>query len=336
MFAKLYAYIKNFIKENFRFLLLLTALYLVFNIELPYVIYSPGGYISLNDRVVVEGGYESEGELGMAYVSQIRPSIPFVLASFIIPNWDLQKASEVTLENESIEDMNAREKMYLENAIDSAIIASFTLTENDVEIIDVQNHIEYITGSAQTTLELGDIILSVDGMDYENIEELSNYIQTLNVGDTVSFTVLRDEKEKKATAKIYEEEGKKMVGLMSIPTYEYETDPDVDVKFKASEAGPSGGLMTALSIYNALVKEDITGGKKIIGTGTIDLEGNVGEIGGVKYKLIGAVKKDAEVFLCPKENLEEALKLKIENDYDIKIIGVATLQDAIKALQEVK
>ena len=206
----------------------------------------------------------------------------------------------------------------------------------DVEIIEIKNHVEYITSEADTTLELGDIILTVDDYEYKNIEDLSAYIQTLNVKDIVSFTVLRDNKEVEATARIYEEDGKKMVGIMSIPTYEYETNPDVDVKFKASEAGPSGGLMTALSIYDALVKEDITGGKKIIGTGTIDLEGNVGVIGGVKYKLIGAVKKKAEIFLCPKENLDEALKLKIKNDYDIKIIGVSTLEEAIIALQEVK
>lgn len=106
----------------------------------------------------------------------------------------------------------------------------------------------------------------------------------------------------------------------------------MDVAFKSSESGPSGGLMTALAIYNSLVEEDITKGRYIIGTGTIDKDGNVGEIGGVKYKIIGAVKKDADIFLCPVENLEEALEVKKENDLNIEIKGVKTLEEAINYL----
>ena len=93
--------------------------------------------------------------------------------------------------------------------------------------------------------------------------------------------------------------------------------------------------MMSLTIYNKLVKEDITKGKKIVGTGTIDVDGNVGEIGGVKYKLIGAVKKKAEVFICPKENYEEALSVAKEKNYDIKIIEVSTFDEALEALKNI-
>ncbi len=90
----------------------------------------------------------------------------------------------------------------------------------------------------------------------------------------------------------------------------------------------------SLSIYNQLVEEDITGGKKIVGTGTIDIEGNVGEIGGVKYKLIGAVKNDAEIFMCPEENYEEAVSVAEDKGYDITIVSVAMFEEAIKKLDE--
>ena len=91
--------------------------------------------------------------------------------------------------------------------------------------------------------------------------------------------------------------------------------------------------MMALSLYNSLIEEDITKGRKIIGTGTIDLNGNVGEIGGVKYKLIGAVKKKADIFLVPEGNYEEAVKVKNEKGYDIRLISVKTLEEAIEALK---
>ena len=108
-------------------------------------------------------------------------------------------------------------------------------------------------------------------------------------------------------------------------------------KFKPSESGPSGGLTLSLAIYNRLVNEDITNGLKIVGTGTIDMNGNVGSIGGVKYKLMGAVKAKADVFLVPSgENYEECIKVQKEKGYDIKIIGVTTFDEALEKLKELK
>ena len=90
--------------------------------------------------------------------------------------------------------------------------------------------------------------------------------------------------------------------------------------------------MLTLAIYNALTPDDITKGRTIVGTGTISLDGTVGAIDGVKYKILGADKNDAEIFLCPMENYEEALRVKEEFDLDIKIHGVATFQEALEYL----
>ena len=92
--------------------------------------------------------------------------------------------------------------------------------------------------------------------------------------------------------------------------------------------------MTALVIFNKLISYDITKGYKIAGTGTIDEDGTVGEIDGVKYKLKGAVKDKADVFLVPSGNYEEAIKLKEKNNYKIKIIEVKTFEDAIYYLKK--
>lgn len=91
--------------------------------------------------------------------------------------------------------------------------------------------------------------------------------------------------------------------------------------------------MFTLSIYNKLVDEDITKNRKVVGTGTIDLNGNVGEIGGVKYKLKGAVKSKADIFICPYENYDEAINLKNKYNYDIEIIKVSTFDEAIEKLK---
>ena len=71
-------------KENGLFLFSLIAIVFLFQFELPYVVYTPGGAIDLSDRVKVEDGYESNGSLSMAYVSMIKGNIPFVLLLSLI------------------------------------------------------------------------------------------------------------------------------------------------------------------------------------------------------------------------------------------------------------
>lgn len=325
---------KEFLRKNGLYILIVLCFYLLFNIKLPYIVYAPGGYISLDERIKINNNYESSGELGMAYVTMYEANVPILLLSYILPNWDLVKNEEVTYEDESLKEMNNRDKVYLQNAIDSATIAAYNLTNNYLEISNSYNNVEYITKEAQTTLKLGDKILLVDGIKYSGTPEITSYIQTLTKGDIVKLTVLRDNKEIETTAKVFIIDGVKKIGVLSIMTYDYTTKPKIKVIFENDESGPSGGLMTALCIYDTLTKKDLTNGKKVIGTGTIDVDGKVGEIGGVKYKLLGAVKNKARIFICPKENLKEALKVKKDNHYDIIIVGVSTLDEAITALQK--
>ena len=111
---------------------------------------------------------------------------------------------------------------------------------------------------------------------------------------------------------------------------------DVTFKFKDNESGSSGGLMMALSIYNQLTDFDLTNGLKIAGTGTISEDGSVGEISGIKYKIVGAGENDADIFLVPKENYIEAKEVKKINGYKMQLVSVETFSDAIKFLTEYK
>ena len=125
----------------------------------------------------------------------------------------------------------------------------------------------------------------------------------------------------------------KVIGVVMITNYEYELEPEIEIKFKESEGGSSGGVMMAVSIYNAITEEDITRGLNIAGTGTIDINGNVGEIDGVKYKIMGAVKNDIDIVFVPSGNYEEAMNTKKSNDYDIEIVSIDTFDDVINYLE---
>lgn len=332
MFNKLYENIKSFIVENYKFLLVWGIIIFLFFYEFPFVIYTPGGIVNLESRIEVEDGYDTEGSLNMSYVSLVKGTLPMILLSYVIPNWDLIKSSEITVEDESVDELLEMERLYMQSSIDNATILAYQTAGAEINITREVNNIIYISEDAETDLEVYDEILSADGNDIATVDELKEIVNSKNEGDTITFTVNRNGKERECQAKIYDTSDGLKVGISFLTTYEYETDPKINVETKASESGSSGGLMLTLAIYNALTPDDITKGRTIVGTGTISLDGTVGAIDGVKYKILGAVKNDAEIFLCPMENYEEALSVKEEFNLDIEIHGVATFNEALEYL----
>ena len=333
MFNKIYEIIKNFMKENLLFCILLVLVICTF-IKVPYEVNMPGGLIDLGNRVTVNGEEASiEGSFNMAYVSVVQGSLPWVALGLIMPDWEVVPESDTTYENETIEDANKRSKLYLEQSKDYATVVAMDVAGVDYEVSNRLNYVALIDTKAKTTLKVGDNILSLNGEEIKDINVLSERIQKIKVGEKVNFIVERNKKEVKATAKVYEEDGKHYVGISAITTFDIASELDIKITSKASESGPSGGMMMTLMIYNAITKQDLTHGKKIVGTGTISLDGSVGEIGGVKYKLMGAVKEDADIFIVPSDNYKEALDVKKEKEYNIEIVSVEKFQDVVDYLE---
>lgn len=335
MFTKIYEKSKDFIKENYKSLIVLVIIFIIFTIELPYSIYTPGGAVNLNDRVNVENKEEVKGSFNMAYVSMVKGSIPFLLLSKVFPDWDIVKKEDITAKGESMDELMMRERLYLQESMDNAIINAYQKANKKINIKSIINNVSYISEESKTDLKVGDQIISVNGINISSIAELKEIVEKLNENEKVNLKIKRKEKERDAYATTYKIDGVTKIGISFVTTYDYEATPNVNIKSKATEAGSSGGLMMSLTVYNQLVETDITKGKKIVGTGTIDINGNVGEIGGVKYKLIGAVKNKADIFICPEENYEEAISVAKDKDYDIKIISAKTFDEALEKLASI-
>jgi len=334
MFNKLYEKIKSFIKANYKFLIFLTILIFLFYYEFPYIIYKSGGTINLEDRIEVETKYNQEGTLSMSYVTAMKGTIPFIALSYVMPDWDLIPLEEITGKDNDYEDVLEIGKEYLNEGIDNAIISAFKAAGYGLTIKDTINKVMYISEDANTDIEIGDIVLSINNVEVENLDEVKAYVNTLNENDIVSIQVINNDKTYERNAKIYKDTDDSLkIGIAFKTTYDYETEIPVTVKMKDNESGSSGGFMMSLAIYNALTKDDITKGLNIVGTGTISNDGTVGEIGGVKYKVLAASKKDADIFMCPEANYDEAIQIKEKRDLDIEIISVATLKDAIEYLE---
>ena len=332
MINKIYDNIKEFIIENKGFLIFLIIFAIVINIELPYKVNTPGGYLSLSDRITVEG-VENTEEIGLSYVRQYSGNIPFLALSYIIPDWDIIDDKDTKLDNESQKEVDIRGQLNAKEAVSNAIYNAYNLAGKYLEIKDMKIYVGY-NDNKDNDLKAGDQILSIDDYNIDSFKVLNSYIESKTKDDILKIKVLRDNKEVVVETKLKEYDGVLRLGVVINQINDYITDPNIYVNLQDNELGPSGGLMTAIDIYNKITNSNLTKGDKITGTGTIEPDGSVGEIGGVKYKLIGAVKNGAKVFLCPKENYEEALKVAQDKKYDIIIKDVNTLEDAINYLKE--
>lgn len=333
MINKIYEKIIKFIKENYLFLIGIIFIIGMFYIELPYVIYKSGGIIGLNDRVKIDREYIEKGSINMSYVTAVKGTPAFVILSHIIPDWDLKKISDISSEG-SYDDILEIGKEYLNEGINNAIISAFREANYPVNITNNYLKVVYISEKSNTDIKKGDIILKVNDLEINDFQEFKNYINSLNENDTVKLLVKNNNKEIERFAKIYkEDDGTLKIGVAFHNICEFTTDIPVKIDMKNNESGSSGGLMMSLQVYNALTDEDITRGLKIVGTGSINSEGQVEEIGGVKYKVLAANKEKADVFFCPKENFEEAIDVKNKRNLKMEIVEVETLKDVINYLK---
>jgi PDZ domain-containing protein len=89
-------------------------------------------------------------------------------------------------------------------------------------------------------------------------------------------------------------------------------------------------MMHTLAIIDSLTEGELTSGHVIAGTGTIQADGTVGNIGGIRQKVVAAEAAGADYILVPQGNYEKALTAERET---IEIVPVATLDDAIAFLE---
>lgn len=320
MLNKLYSKIIKFLKDNIIKLLIIIFLLVFFNFKLPYYIEKPGDLKNLNHKIIVENEYESKGTLNLTYVLQKDATIFNYIESLFEKNSNLIKKEKNVEEN--IQNLNKQSILSLKNSYNTACYVANKKNNNK----DILNNFNYYISNVEninTNLEIGDKIISIDGYKIEHIEQIKEIISNYEES-SIEIEIIVNDNEKKF---IKLEKGK--LGISVIKIYDCK---NVKFDFKNNESGGSGGLMIALSIYDKLIKTDLTGGKKIAGTGTIDIKGNIGDISGVSYKLIGAAKNKADIFFVPKENYNEALVTKNKNKLNIEIVEVNTFDDALNYL----
>ena len=187
-------------------------------------------------------------------------------------------------------------------------------------------------------LKKGDLINSINNTDIYSATEFIATLRTYSIGEIVSIGLLREIdgiKEqifiKTTLVEHVEYEGEPMVGFLATTVNERFDFPfEIDIK-TGNVGGPSAGLMMALNVYNNLIPEDITNSKIIAGTGTIEIDGSVGPVGGIKQKIIAAKRAGAELILVPVANFEEAKPF--ETDKTV-IVAVDSFDEALAVISQ--
>ena len=317
---------KKFIKENLKFLLFIVLMISIVEVELPYYIEAPGGIINLSKRM--DNNYNKKnGSLNMLYVTEYKGNIVTVLLSKVIKSWDLFEIKNQQISNEDAHDIYIRNKVMLDNSTANATFVAYDYAGKEIKIKNKENIV--IATTKDNGLAIGDVILSIDEQEVEDINTIKNYLKSLKPNSKINIKIKRNNKEKNINITLDDD---KLLGIVMVTNYQYETDDDIDILFKNGEGGSSGGLVLSLGIYSKITGIDLLKGRNIAGTGTIDIEGNVGEIDGIKYKIAGAVKNHIDIVLVSPYNYEEAKKVIEENNYNIKLVKVSTFKEAIDYL----
>lgn len=302
-------------------------------IPLPYYLYMPGGAKDVSNYVNVDNGNEAEGQFMLTYIHLPKANASLMAYAFfsdrvkIIPKKQLQNRGE----NES--DRDFRDEMNIRSSFSNAAMVALKYAGIPYEIKEYHSYIvlvsENLTVMGEGEVLVGDELLLVDGKEITELDKLKEYINE-EKREMVSLTLKRNDELIDVALKVFEVENVQYIGVSILTEYIIESVPVVNFD-RQLLSGPSAGLMMALEIYNQLTNEDITKGLNIAGTGTIDPDGNVGEIGGAEFKVYSADKAGADLFFLPYKQEE-----RIEGLEDIKVVRVKTFEEALRYLKNLE
>ena len=332
------------------FILVVALIAAVFLVPVNAVIEAPGptwnvldnGSSSDQDVLKVSGTetYPTEGALRMTTVSVSGcPGYPVTTADLIAAWFSADKRivdrNEVCPQDQSAEQVEETGKAQMTASQDSAVIAALVETGKAGAMhLTVTEVTEQQTS---TEIQAGDVLETITPQGGQtttlaSFSQLRELMTTIPEGTRVTLGVRRGEqKASAALTTIAPQEG--TTGSLLGLSLKISVDSPVEATFGLSDVGgPSAGMMFALGVVDEITPGSLTGGKDISGTGTIDMTGQVGPIGGIQQKMAGARESGSTFFLAPASNCNE---VKGHEPKDMQVFAVNTLHEAVAATEAI-
>jgi len=320
-------------------LLLLTVMVFV---RVPYAVSSPGptrntlGEVDGEPLIQVDGTrtYPSTGELRLTTVSVAGgPGYPVTLPQ-AIGGWlsgtrSVRPVEVVFPPNITQDQLDEQNEAAMTSSQENATVAALEELDYDVPAtLHVAGAVEG-SGAAGVVLD-GDVLVTFEGAPVTSYTGLLDALGEVEPGATVTLGVLRDgEPLDLAVVTGQREGGGSQLGVFIDPRF----DLPVDVTIRIEDiGGPSAGLMFALGIIDRLTPQDEVAGVVVAGTGTMDVDGTVGPIGGIQQKLAGARRDGATWFLAPADNCDEVVGHVPDG---LSVVRVESLSDGRAAMEAI-
>ncbi len=252
-------------------------------------------------------------------LARVNPAFLIVAPEMVVPK------------NTTAQEQARQDYQMLDDSEATAITVGLRLAGYQSEMIGKGARVDSILpeSHANGILQIGDVITALNGKPIQTTQDLIDQVNKQSGSAPVQLDVERNQAKLKLTVPLIPPAASSAtpkIGI-SIESAGFDFNPPFPVSIVTQKinGGPSAGLMFTLTVYNALSSQDLTGGRKIAGTGTINLDGTVGPIGGVKQKVAAAEATGAVYFLCPVDNYADAVSVA----RSIKVIKIATVQDAL-------
>jgi PDZ domain-containing protein len=182
-------------------------------------------------------------------------------------------------------------------------------------------------------LAAGMVVTGVDGGRIGSLADLKTALAKHKAGQTVTLAVLDGTHRRTLHVRLISDSAVPGRALLGIEGEDEAPTVKLPIKVRIDTGdlgGPSAGLAFTLEIYDSLTGRKLAHGRFIAATGTIDEHGDVGLVGGIKGKTIGARKNGFDVMLVPKQEAKTARRYAGSH---LRVIGVKTFAGALAALR---
>ena len=307
---------------------------------LPFVVYAPGYTVDVlakdqNEAEIIQVNghktYRDNGELRMTTVLVTAPETDKTLfelmGAWLDPDDAVYPYDAVHGDVKTDEENQIEGQVQMISSQDSAIAVA--QQELGLKVTPLPGVSYVVAGKpAEGNLLVRDLFLEIDGKKVATTDDVINAIRSSTPGKPLPMVVLRDHKRTDITVTPEKGEDGTSIGIYLGTGFRFPFD--VTVNISPDIGGPSAGLMFSLAIYDTLTPGSLTDGEIIAGTGEIAPTGEVGPIGGIQQKVVAARESNAELFLVPAANCEDALTA---DNGDMRLVRAETMHDARLAIE---
>jgi PDZ domain-containing protein len=311
-------------------------------VPVPYVILSAGPTLNTLGKdqtgkplITITGHktYSTTGNLNMVTVSYeggpgSNLNVFQTLKAWLDPSEAVVPESELFPPGQSAQQTQAQDTQEMTSSQQLATAAAFSYLH-----VNYQTQVEVVSTvagyPASKSLKAGDIIEAVDGKAVTGESSLTAMIISRPAGSVLQLRVLRSGQVQTVAVASKDSGGSAVIGVQVQEEYKFPFTVNISV---TNIGGPSAGTMFALGIIDKLTKLNLTGGKFIAGTGEITATGQVGAIGGIQQKMVGARNAGATIFLAPASNCSDTAGAVPAG---LRVVKVSTLSQAVTYLEDI-